>query len=196
MNSTDIEKLNDILKAIPRKQSTLLIGIDGCGGSGKSTLASELASAFSDVTIVGMDDFYLPSLFRKDKEFILGQIGSTFDWRRLKEQVLIPISQNLPAKYQRYDWNSDSFAEWHTVSPGGIVIVEGVYSTRRELADFYDFRVWVECPREVRLTRGIARDGEGARNLWEKEWMPVEDNYVARHRPHESADWVINSYLG
>ncbi len=196
MNSADIENLIDILRAIPRKQSALLIGIDGCGGSGKSRLARTLASAFSHATIVEMDDFYLPSSLRKDKEFIPGQIGPLFDWRRLKNQVLVPLSQNSRAKYQRYDWNSDSLAEWHTISPEELVIIEGVYSTRRELADFYDFRIWVECPREVRLARGIARDGEGMRKRWESEWMPMEDTYVEGHRPHEAADCVINGYVG
>jgi uridine kinase len=196
MNSIGIAKIDNILQALSRKQATLLIGIDGCGGSGKSTLARELADAFSNVTIVKMDDFYLPSLLRKDKEFIPGQIGSTFDWQRLKAQVLIPLSQNLYAKYQRYDWDSDSLAEWRIVSPGNVVIVEGVYSTRRELADFYDLRIWVACPREIRLARGLARDGESMRDRWEREWMPLEDIYVQRHRPDETADLVVSGYVG
>ncbi len=193
MNSTDLEKLNDILKDLPRKQPTLLIGIDGCGGSGKSTLARELANFFPNTTIVEMDDFYLPSSLRKDS--IPEEIGSTFDWQRLENQVLIPLSRNLSAKYQRYDWNSDSLADWRTIAPGNLVIIEGVYSTRRELSNFYDFRIWVECPREIRLARGIARDGEGMREIWEMEWMPMEDNYVEIHRPHETADLVLNGYV-
>ncbi|HEX8747810.1 MAG TPA: hypothetical protein VF717_11470 [Pyrinomonadaceae bacterium] len=195
MSNIDIETLSHILEATQGKQKSLLVGIDGCGGSGKSTLASALASALSQGTVVKMDDFYLPSMFRNDKEFIPEQIGSTFDWRRLKNQVLVPLSENRIARYQRYDWDADSLVEWHAIPVGGIVIVEGVYSTRRELAAFYDFRIWVQCRRELRLARGIARDGVGARDKWEREWMPLEDNYVESHRPHVHADWVINGNI-
>ena len=80
-------------------------------------------------------------------------------------------------------------AEWHDVAPqGGVVIVEGVYATRRELASFYDLTIWVECPRELWLARGLARDGESARDRWEKEWMPAEHRYVEEQSPHTRAD--------
>ena len=38
------------------------------------------------------------------------------------------------------------------------------YSTD-ELAGFYDYKIWVETPREIRLQRGIERDGEEMRKL-------------------------------
>ncbi|MCA1622788.1 MAG: AAA family ATPase [Acidobacteria bacterium] len=161
---------------LPRKQETLLIGIDGCGGAGKSTLARKIKETLPDVTIVQMDDFYF-----KD----------AFNWQRLKRQVLEPLSKNLPAEYQRYDWQTEMLAEWHKVETGGIVIVEGCYSTRKELSDFYDYKIWVETPREIRLARGIERDGEKARWLWEEEWMPSEDLYVENDLPRERADLII-----
>ncbi|MEH7353476.1 hypothetical protein V7150_07825 [Neobacillus drentensis] len=43
VQSGEFQTLDQLVKSIdniPRKQSTLLIGIDGCGGSGKSTLAN------------------------------------------------------------------------------------------------------------------------------------------------------------
>jgi uridine kinase len=55
------EQLVGSIDTIPKKQSTLIIGIDGCGGSGKSTFANKLKEECSNVTVVDMDDFYLPS---------------------------------------------------------------------------------------------------------------------------------------
>ena len=55
-----------------------------------------------------------------------------------------------------------------------------------------------ECLRAIRLARGIARDGEQARTIWEQDWMPKEDDYVKTHLPHERADLLVNgttSYL-
>ncbi len=194
MTSIDVEKLCDILKELPRKQSTLLIGIDGCGGAGKSTLAKALASSLSGVTIIEMDDFYLPSWLQPDEQSALLAIGSAFDWRRLSNQALMPLRQSRAAKYQRYDWKADNLIEESIVVSDGIVIIEGVYSTRRELADVYDYRIWVECPREIRLERGLVRDGQDARDRWEKVWMPAEDCYVESHKPRENADYVVNSH--
>lgn len=114
------------LENLPRKQKTLLIGIDGCGGAGKSTLARTIKDNLPDVTIVQMDDFYF-----KDR----------FDCQRLKKQVLEPLSGNQTAEYQRYDWEKKTLGEWRKVEAGGRLIVEGVYSTGKELADFYDYRI-------------------------------------------------------
>ncbi|MBJ8153865.1 AAA family ATPase [Bacillus cereus] len=188
----NIEQLVRSINSISKKQSTLLIGIDGCGGSGKSTFANKLKDECSNVTVVHMDDFYLPSsqLIKTPPE--KKPIGADFDWRRVLNQVLEPISQNKEGRYQRYDWETDDLAEWHTVPVGGIVIIEGVYSIREELSSKYDFTIWVDCPREIRLSRGLERDGEEARNMWENNWMISEDIYVEEHKPFERADIIVN----
>jgi len=68
----------------------------------------------------------------------------------------------------------------------------GIYTLRPELRELYDLRVWVDCPRDLRLARGLARDGEQARPRWEGDWMPKEDHYVSECRPMASADVVIS----
>jgi uridine kinase len=71
-------------------------------------------------------------------------------------------------------------------------MVEGIYSTRVELKEFYDFTVWVECPRAIRLARGLERDGESAPNCWLTKWMPEEDRYVSEQLPQTRADLVYD----
>ena len=170
----------------------LLVAIDGLGGSGKSTLArllkQQLKAIGWTVAVVKHDDFYLPSNQRESQQ--IGMIGSDFDWERLRDQVLVPIREGRHADYQRYDWETDVLAEWHTISAANVVIVEGVYTIRRELIFLYDLKIWVECPRAIRLARGIARDGEKARAIW--DWMPKEDYYVKTHLPREKADLFVN----
>ncbi|KMP29740.1 MULTISPECIES: uridine kinase family protein [Bacillus] len=187
--------LNKILEQIRVKsveQSLLIIGIDGCGGAGKSTLANKIKSKFSTVTIVHMDDFYLPSAQIVNEHPTNKSVGADFDWKRLLQEVLDPISKGVEGCYKRYDWETDSLAETHNVPAIGIVIIEGVYATRQELAEMYDLKIWVNCPRETRIKRGIARDGEIARDMWENNWMVAEDMYVESHKPHEFADYIID----
>ena len=115
-----------------------------------------------------------------------------WEWNRMREQVLEPILADQPGRYQRYDWETDAPAEWHDVPVGGTLIVEGVSSTRRELGTYWDVAIWVEAPYDVRLRRGVARDGEALRARWTDVWMPEEAEYVAAERPDLRADVVAD----
>lgn len=177
------------LMARPRRRQTLLIGMDGPGGSGKTTLAAALANQESALTIVHMDDFYLPSA----EQLPLPHLDAEgFDWRRLERDVLAPLARDEAARYRRYDWSHDALDAWATTPPGGAVIVEGVSAMRRELRSYYDVTVFVACPRETCLRRGLARDGESARGVWEGQWLPAEESYFARHGPRVTADIVVD----
>ena len=191
-----IAKVTERIVALNTGYSTVLIAVDGQGGAGKTTLvagvAIKLAAAGLRVDVVHFDDFYLPSSQRPHGQSAEKPIGGDFDWRRLRNDVLIPLRQARPANYARYDWNTDALEERHEITPGALVMVEGVFSSRQELADLYDLRIWVDCSREVRLRRGIARDGEAYRDCWECDWMPSEDHYVAVHRPDKAADIVVS----
>ncbi|MFD2615614.1 uridine kinase family protein [Paenibacillus gansuensis] len=186
MNPTLLHKLSVLTLAKP----LTIIGIDGCGGSGKSTLARQIAEQFSGTTIVHMDDFYRLSADRVQLPADQKPIAADYDWPRLHAQVLTPLAKGNEARYQRYDWPSDSLAEEHTVPAKGLVVIEGVYSTLPELARSYGLTVWVDCPRELRLERGLQRDGEEARKWWE-DWMAAEDRYVKLLKPQEKADVLV-----
>ena len=50
----------------------------------------------------------------------------------------------------------------------------------------------MEAPFDVRLARGVARDGQTARRTWTEVWMPMEDRYVERDGPVSAADLVLD----
>jgi uridine kinase len=180
------------LRLLRRRSRTLLVGIDGPGGSGKSTFARGLASVCGDVTVVEFDDFYRRGSERAARR-VRGddEIGGDFDWRRLRAQVLEPLSTDEPGRYQRYDWPTDSLAEWHMVPVGGIAVIEGNYCTRADLFAFYDYTVWIDAPAAVRLERGVRRGGEHTRDRWLTEWMPEENRYVEAENPAGRVDLVL-----
>ena len=194
MDFNSLANIVDCLKMLQRQGVCLLAAIDGLGGAGKSTLARLLKEQLKTlgwiVAVVKHDDFYLPYRQRENQQMKV--IGRDFDWKRLRDQVLIPIREGRSAHYQRYDWEADVLAEWHTIPTSNVVLVEGVYTMRCELTNLYDLKIWVECPRAIRLARGIARDGEKARSIWEQDWMPKEDYYVKTHRPRERADLLMD----
>jgi len=191
-----VSEIASRLAALHAGDRMVLVAIDGPGGSGKSVLAESLRAALNEsgvpAAVVAMDDFFLPSADRPSGAASEKPIGGDYDWPRLRRQVLEPLRSGRFAQYERYDWNDDALAGVREVPPQGVVIVEGIYSSRRELMAFYDMRIWVECPRELRLSRGLRRDGESARARWEEDWMPGEDRYVEAHRPRDRADVIVD----
>jgi uridine kinase len=161
----------------PRLGAARLVAVDGPGGAGKSTFAGCLA-ALCGAQLLHTDDF--------------ASWDNQFDWwSRLDEQVLRPIAYGRVGQYQRYDWGQQKLAEWCTVSPDGVVILEGVSSSRTVVRDRLSVAVWVETPRLIRLARGLARDGDDSIVLW-KQWMATEDRHFAIERTREHADFVVS----
>jgi uridine kinase len=99
----DREVLADLrsrVSAIDARRRTLLVGIDGHGGSGKSTLDRDLASLLSVATVVQFDDFYRPARERRSGAGrVDGEIAGDFDWRRVRNQVLKPLTTDETARY-------------------------------------------------------------------------------------------------
>lgn len=186
-----MQELLDIIYSKHVQGKTALIGIDGCGGAGKTTLAERLKKLDPSIQIVHMDEFDLPFKERLKLPPEKKSIGGDSDWQRLLKEVLEPLKENRTALFQIYNWDTDRIDSKKTIQPGGIVIVEGVYAIREELSEFYTLKIWIDVPKEIRVKRGLARDGEEARSRWFDDWIPMEDRYVAVQKPHELADIVL-----
>ena len=175
-----IDELAKRISVLPRAQKTLLIAIDGRGGSGKSTLAEQLKQRLENASVVHLDDFAYPETDRD----------------RLLKQVILPLKEDQAANYQRFDWGTKQLAEWHEITPGGIVIIEGVSALHDMLSNHYDFRIWIECPPEVGFKRGLHRDKTEYRvdntSDWLNVWKPEEKRYVETHKPQDKADYIVD----
>jgi uridine kinase len=173
-----------------RASGRLLVGIDGAGGAGKSTLANGIGEACGGrAAIIRCDDFYRPLNAQGTPEEAYEKY---FDWRRLRDEALLPLRNGQPARYQRYDWSIDSLAEWITIEPREIILVEGVFSTRPELRTLLEVTLFVETPRDERIRRMSARPQPSI--SWIDRWMAAEDWYLATIAPHRTADLVIEGF--
>jgi len=145
-NRTSIEKVFQVLTAKKQMKSCVLVAIDGQGGAGKSTIAKNLAKKLEG-QIVHNDDFC--RVMDANERFELDAMGGAhnyFDWQRLQREVLEPLKNGKLAEYQKYDWEKNKLGLEATVQTSGIVIVEGVYSFRYELNQYYDLGIVIECP--------------------------------------------------
>lgn len=155
----------------------IVVALDGRSGSGKSTMASALADAL-DAAVVTGDDFYADLSDDDRRSLSPGAAAeSMFDWRRLRDEALIPLRQRRVASYRPYDWSSGAGlgADAMTIAPADVVVLDGVYSGRPELADFVDVAVVVHCPRPERLQRLAAR--AHGNEAWHEVWEAAEYHY-------------------
>jgi phosphoribulokinase len=169
------------------------VGIDGQGGAGKSTLARELVEVLPLRTaIVQGDDFY--SEIPDDERALLSPeegYERYFDWHRLKSEVLASIEDRAAAlRYRKYDWDSGALGNWADIPMPEVVIVEGVYTLRAALRAAFDITVFVQAGEAARIARQVARAENSSE--WIDRWIAAEDYYVARERPWDRADYVIN----
>jgi uridine kinase len=162
------------IESLRSEAAFVLVGIGGHGGAGKTTLARQVDGA----QVVATDEFWN---------------GESFDLERVLTEVVRPLAAGEVARYRAFSWRDQALEDGErVVRPEGVVVVEGVCALHTMFRDAYDLRVWVEAPRDVRLARGIARDGEASRATWEDVWMPREDAYVARDNPRAAADLVVD----
>jgi uridine kinase len=154
-----------------------LLAIDGPSGSGKTTLAAEIAALSPTCTVVHLDDLYagwsgLPHL----AEALTG--------------LLLPLAQGQPGRFRRYDWHASDWAEDVFVAPTGLLVLEGVGSGTRELADLLTALVWLDVSPDVGLSRALDRDGAAYEEQL-RAWQRDEARHYAVDATRERADIVL-----
>jgi uridine kinase len=169
-----LERIAALTSTRPAGRAFVLVGVGGHGAAGKSTLARSIRGA----QVVGTDEFW---------------DGSEFELSRLRAEVIEPLLRGGPAEFHAFSWElQQRLSEPRVVRPEGVIVVEGVCALHVLFRDAYDLRIWVDAPRQLRLARGIARDGERAREIWETKWMPSEDRYVERDDPISAAQLIVD----
>ena len=147
-----------------------VIVIDGRSGSGKTELATALA-ADTGAQVLRLDSVY-PG------------------WGGLAAgSALVPVI--LAAnRWQRWDWATSRYAEWHELDPVLPLIVEGCGALSRATRVLATYGIWVELDDATRKTRALARDGEAYAPHWD-EWAAQELAFIARENPAGLADEIV-----
>ena len=184
----------DLVRTVLDASATLgegrLVCVDGPAGAGKTTLAGALARGFRDALRAAAADREQVRLLHMDDLFE-GWSGLEAGMATMADDVVAPLRSGRPGRYRRYDWHRSELAEEVVVEPCQVLVVEGVGSGNAAYDAAVTLLVWLDAPSDVRLERGVARDGEPMRDHWLR-WRVQEDAMFARQRTRERADVVVD----
>jgi len=193
MGTLTFGELANKITNLPFKYRQRLIAIDGGGGAGKTTFANRLQKEIPGSCIVRVDDFYLPPQLRTPV-LSMDVINPNFDWDRIRKLVIDAVKDDKDISYQLYDFKNGTLTgEVIRVPRDATIILEGVWSMQEAVIDFYDYRIWLEAPANLRLERGVSRDGEELRQVWVDEWIPIDESYKKIQAPYLRADIIVDS---
>lgn len=189
---------------VPALDRPVLVAVDGADGAGKTVFAdalgAQLAAAGRPVVRATADDFHHPRAHRH----ALGRTASTvwersFDLDAFRRALLDPWRRGPGSAYRRrwHDLATDAHLDEPPVPvpDRGVLLVDGVFTQRPELADAWDLVVWLEVPAEVRVARMAERDGTVAdvTHADQQRYLGAQRIYREACDPVGSADVVVDN---
>jgi uridine kinase len=190
------DEIARVVALIPdRGGDPVVVGVDGVDGAGKTTFADALAAAVSRPTVrISVDDFHNVAAvrYRRGRDSAKGFWLDAFDYDRLIADVFRPLRTSRRYRARAHDLASDQPIDspWQTAPPGSVVIVDGLFLQRRELAGQFDLVVYLDVPFDVAGARLRARDGR--RSLG--RYVGASRLYFAECDPLRRADVVVQNF--
>ncbi|WP_127587927.1 kinase [Paenibacillus koleovorans] len=177
----------------------LILGIDGLSRSGKTTFVTELRKRLSQYQkpfcIFHIDDYIVERKKRYDTEYDQWYEYYNLQWdvELLREQLFSKLNHAEVISLPFYNSALDKLEiKTVTISRNCILIVEGVFLQRPEWRDFFDFILYLDCPRDKRFERESASARENIEKFRSRYWK-AEDFYLDSVTPLANADMVISS---
>ncbi|MFJ5790790.1 kinase [Lysinibacillus sp. NPDC093197] len=185
-----------------RGERPLIVAIDGLGGVGKTTFVNKLASALENdcvVNVLHIDDYIVESekRYNTGNEEWFEYYYLQWDIKFIKESLLKKIHnghQDLTLPFYNRAMNTVINSKKHFVL-NSILLIEGVFLQRNEWRRFYDYTIFLECPKHVREERVLKRDSyigdvSAIRKKYECRYWVAEEYYLKKEVPLQKADII------
>lgn len=187
------------------KDRPFFVAIDGLSGAGKTTLVKKLEHELlneSKVIVIHIDDH----IVERNKRYNTGHeewreyYELQWDINLLRHHLFERLYQKAGnVKLPFYNHTSDSIMMKQVLVPTScILLIEGIFLQRKEWKEFYDFIIFLECPREIRYERALNRDAylgeyEARLRKYKKRYWPAEGHYFRAENPLENANIIFTA---
>ncbi|PRZ13100.1 hypothetical protein CLV36_110150 [Laceyella sediminis] len=109
----------------------------------------------------------------------------------LKENFFMKLRESNQITLPFYDGELDTIQNV-TLPDTCIIIIEGVFLQRREWRSFFDFVVYLDCPRNTRFLRESNSTQQNDEKFRKIYWK-AEDYYLENEDPKKQANFVLKS---
>lgn len=188
----------------------LRVCIDGRTASGKTTFADALAysaqagDAQRQIIRTSIDGFHNPRSIRYARGRLSPE-GYYHDARNLSaiiENLLVPLGPGGDGRYRTEVWDlaedRPSAAPVRTAATDAILIVDGTFLNRPELASHWDVRVFLDVSETTAFRRGAGRDASDPdkraeiETIYKQRYLPAFEIYHSEARPEHAADFIVS----
>ncbi len=197
-----------ILAEISRKRQDdrpFVVGINGIDGAGKTSFAASfeqfLVSQRYKTQVIALDDFHNPQAYRyAGDDQADSYYNRSFAFGTITDELLIPIHRggSFTTELTLLNLNTDSYdtKKRFSFDPATIVIFEGVFLFREELAPYIDFKIFLDIPFDESKKRALVRDthlGQEVLKRYDEKYLPAQMKYLSEYPPAGVADLVIDN---
>jgi len=206
------EVLNTVAEVVTslRVDHPTRVAIEGRSAAGKTTLADDLAAAIRlrgrEVIRSSIDDFHRPGhKFRSQRgEWTpRSYYDEGYDYAAFRDLLLLPLGPGGDRRCRAalFDSFHDEWLpeEWHEVGAGAVAIVDGAFLLRPDLAEHWEYVIWLDIDMETMVERARQRDVAwvGSEQLvierYRRRWIPTHELYEQLDDPRTRAHAVIDN---
>jgi uridine kinase len=196
------EKIAREIEGKKDKNRPFLIGISGIDGAGKTRFAGDLEKFLIDrnyeTQAIRLDDFHNPEAVRyAGDDQAENYYNRSFNISLIVERLLKPLRRktNFSIKLKLLDWPTDKYdvEQDFSFSQKTVVIFEGVFLFRKELAPYIDYKIHLDITFAESKRRAKDRDPEAVLEKYDKKYLPAQAKYLKEYPPDKTADMVIDN---
>jgi HAD superfamily hydrolase (TIGR01549 family) len=184
------------------KDKAFVIGVNGIDGAGKTQFTEALEvflKTQGELTqLIHLDDFHNPKAIRyAGSDQADNYYNRSFNIGLVIDKLLSPMQkkQSISLKLKTLDLQTDKYTNErkYIIKPSTIVIFEGVFLFRKELAPYIDQKVFLHISFDESKRRAMIRDSEADVKKYDEKYLPAQRKYLSEYPPAKVADIIIDN---
>lgn len=178
----------------------VVVAVDGMDGAGTTGFAEDLAIALTTagrtVFRASINDFHRSQAERHSRgaDSPEGYYRDSFDYSTFRRVLLEPFRMGGSTAFVTAAFDSvrdlPVQSKWRTGPKDAILVIDGTFLNRPELAGLWNYSVWLDVPRELAEQRMLDRDGP--RETVER-FRSGQDLYLVEAKPRSAASSIIDN---